>query len=97
MKIEIELPKWTEERVIHVLAGIERVAYKYPWEKSFKVKTGRCSMCGRCCKKIDCEHLEKEPGDNDKWRCSLGTMRPYNCCVSRPRKIKECTVEFKEI
>lgn len=95
MKIELELPDWTEERVIQVLAGIERVAYKLPWS-TFMVKTSRCSMCGECCRIINCEHLVKEPGDNNRWLCKLGTMRPYNCCVARTRKVKTCTIKYRK-
>lgn len=96
MKIELELPDWVNERAIHILAGIERVAYKLPWA-CWMVKTNRCSMCGECCRKIDCPYLEKEPGNNDRWRCSLGTKRSYDCCTSRPKKMKNCTIKFKKV
>ena len=56
MKIELELPEWTDERHIFVVAGEEPVAYRmrtvdaegvvtYRWY----YKTGRCNLCGKCC------------------------------------------------
>ena len=96
MKIELELPDWVAERGLHILAGIERVAYKLPWEEKWSVKTGRCSSCGKCCERIGCRYLDEEPG-GEKFRCSEGVMRPWLCCVSKPRNIPECTVRFEEV
>jgi len=105
-KITIELPQWAwdekgEKRIIHVLAGIERIGYLDPKDGLLRVKTSRCSQCGRCCIKIGCEYLEKEPGMNSKYRCGKamghGLMRPYNCCVSEPRNIPECTSKYKVV
>lgn len=51
MRIELDLPDWVDERNIHIFAGIEEVARKHkdaPWE----IKISRCSMCGRCCRKL---------------------------------------------
>ena len=97
MRIEIDIPEWADERAIHILAGIERVAYKLPWEDKWHVKTGRCSSCGRCCIKLECKYLDEEPGDNDRFRCSEGMMRPFSCCISKPKSIPQCTVEFREV
>ena len=86
MRIELELPEWTEERHIYVMAGIELVAYKYlnqPW----KVKTGRCNMCGKCCSSFrnDSETIINGTcinlvNDGPKRICKLGVNRPWNCC-----------------
>jgi hypothetical protein len=96
MKIELKVPDWAEKRGLHIFAGIERVAYKMPWEEHWHIKTERCSMCGRCCKKVACEYLEKEPGNNTRWLCGKPLMMPYSCLISKPRNVKECKMKFKE-
>lgn len=106
MKIEIEIPDWTDERVIQIFAGMERIAYKYPWEDSFKIKTSRCNQCGKCCENLDSKHffsvingrciyLEREPGNNNKWVCSLNVGRPYTCCIYKSKNILKCTEQYE--
>jgi len=112
-KITVELPDWTEERLIYILAGIELVAYKYP-NKPLMVKTERCDMCGKCCMDLNskhffevvdgkCEHLIKEVGNNKRWLCRLGISRPHSCCgapdlLHSQNKIPDyCSIKYKEI
>lgn len=104
MRIELDLPDWVDERNIHIFAGIEEVARKHkdaPWE----IKISRCSMCGRCCRKLprsfpfrlengSCKYLIKEVGNNDRWLCGLKTQRPHGCGAAQPSSISECTVEY---
>ena len=92
MKIEIEIPDWVgkEKRAIWIMAGIEAVASKMPWEDFWEVKTGRCSSCGRCCKKISCKHLI----DN---QCRFSDCRPFSCCIYKSLNIKECTQKFERV
>jgi hypothetical protein len=104
MKITLDLPDWTHERNIYVMAGIEVVARRHkdgPWE----IKTGRCSMCGACCSKLGpghpfpviegtCIHLAKEVGDNSRWLCSLGDARPFSCSICAPT-VKGCTIRYQ--
>ncbi len=98
MKIEIEIPDFIPDcRIIHILAGMHRIGYIRPNDRRVFVKTSECSQCGRCCQKVNCKDLKKEPGNNDRWRCGTGLMRPYNCCVSEPRNIPECTSRYKEL
>lgn len=106
-QLTINLPDWVEEehRSIYVLAGIELVAYRVPGE-SWKIKIGRCNMCGKCCMNLKkhvfplidgkCVYLQKEPGNNPMWRCGLGIRRPFGCCVGVPQKVPECTEKYKE-
>jgi hypothetical protein len=105
MKIEIEIPDWCDERAIRIMAGIELVAYKMPFEK-WKIKVSRCNMCGKCCMTSNipyplvdgkCIHLKKRPGNNDRWECFLRIQRPFGCCVATPQNIPECTVKYEEI
>lgn len=106
MKIELELPDWVEDKHLFVMAGIEVVAYKHlgePW----KIKTGRCNYCGKCCMNFDendssfkdqvvdghCIHLVNY---GEQWVCDLGSARPWDCStVIRPQNIPECTEEYK--
>ena len=97
MKIQIEIPDWAKTRAIRIMAGIEQVAYKLPWEENWKIKVSRCSGCGACCRKLNCDKLIKEPGDNELYRCKDGTERPFLCCVSEPTTIDKCTSKYKEV
>ena len=106
MKIDLELPAWTDERNIYVMAGLELVARRHkdgPWE----IKTSRCNMCGKCCADLgrghpfpvidgQCVHLKKEPGDNQLWLCGLGENRPFGCSVCAPTD-EFCTIEFETV
>ena len=100
MKIELEVPDWVEDerRAIYILAGIENVAYKMPWENFWHVKVSRCSMCGKCCMRIQCPELKKEPGNDGKWKCGKDAMRPHLCCTGESSDlIPECTSRYKEV
>ena len=105
-KIEIDLPDWADERAVYVMAGVELVAYKLPG-KPLMIKTGRCSQCGRCCKRLNdnfifpvedgrCVHLEKRPAES-KYLCGLGSFRPVGCSIGMARNIPECTEKFEEL
>jgi len=97
MKISFEIPEFIpKERIIHILAGIERIGYILPDGKQF-VKVSQCSSCGKCCMKMKFEDLEKEPGNNDLWRCGKGAMRPFLCCISEPKWNPECTSRYEEV
>lgn len=108
MEVNLILPDWVvdEKRAVYIMAGIELVAYKMPDEK-WLIKTGRCSMCGKCCQGFgedtselcsmvesgDCKYLIS---DGDKRVCSLGSSRPWSCSVAVfTNTIKECTEKFE--
>jgi len=90
VKVELDLPEWTNERHLYLMAGIELVAYKHHGE-DWKMKVSRCSMCGKCCEQTNhgegCEHLK----DN---MCSLGVKRPWVCCISHEITTPGCTEKF---
>jgi len=44
-------------------------------KRSFTLK-GECLRCGRCCARMNCEHLTK---DGDKAACGLGWLMPFGC------------------
>ena len=106
IKIELELPDWVEGKHIYIMAGIELAAYKH-LNKPWKVKTGRCNMCGKCCmnfkrdrdtfpriKDGKCEFLI--PDGKDKKVCGLRFNRPWVCSVAtRPENVPECTEKFE--
>lgn len=106
MRIELELPDWIAERRLTILAGVELVATKVPWEDFWKVKKTRCNRCGQCCMSFKpnsnvtpygvddegkCKALVKEPGEI--WTCSVGTQRPYDCLFD-PIDESECCIEY---
>lgn len=105
MNLNIDLPDWVEEekRAIYIMAGIETVAYKMPGE-NWKVKSVRCSQCGKCCQNFgeqtgelksmvesgNCKYLVS---DGEKLICSLGSSRPFNCSIGTC-VLKECTEKY---
>lgn len=111
MKIEIELPDWTDERNIYVFAGIELAAIKTFRENEFRIKDTRCNSCGKCCMGIDpkahffpvingnCVHLIYEPGTKDKYRCRFGISRPFVCSFYPEDRIGDlpefCCITYK--
>lgn len=96
MKIEIEIPDFVPpERIIFIVAGIEKIGWIEPHSRRVFVKVSRCSRCGKCCAKIGCPDLEDEPGDNDLYRCGKAEMRPLLCSISDPRDIPECTSRYE--
>ena len=103
-KISLELPKWSDERIIHVLAGIEHVAKRD--NGVWYIKKDRCNLCGVCCMNVSegwphgqnpdtghCQHLWFE---GKLWRCLLGTDRPYVCCVSEGEE-GECSITWQKV
>jgi len=63
MKIEIDVPDWAENKRISIFAGNELLAQRDVLsiynpktnkhelhQQPFKIKIGRCSGCGDCCK-----------------------------------------------
>jgi hypothetical protein len=96
IRVELDLPDWCRDSWLYLMKGIELVAYQFPGEP-WKVKTGRCSMCGKCCppnpRKPRCEHLKKVGSVSP---CSLGSERPWSCSVFMPgAKIEGCTEAFE--
>ena len=110
MQITLDLPEWTNQKqTLRIFAGIELVAYKLPDEK-WQVKTSRCNMCGKCCMNfkegrhifplIDgrCIHLTKEAGNNDRWLCKLGLLRPFGCSAGLGKDFSnDCVESFEEV
>jgi len=98
MKIEIEIPDFVPpERIIYIFAGIEKIGWIDPHTRKVHVKVSRCSRCGKCCARIDCPDLEKEPGNGEVYRCARAEMRPFLCCISEPKNIPECTSRYEEM
>src|SRR5512147_158939 len=89
-KITIELPDWTDERHIFIMAGIEMVAYALYAEDVINIKEVRCNFCGECCRNLvtnvepigpDKSCINLEPAINGQAECGLGRLRPFECSV----------------
>jgi len=103
MKVNLDLPKWVEERHIRVFAGIEEVAKKLKG-KHWQVKTSRCNMCGECCKDVS-DNWRFGRATNgwclklvyyaNEYRC--GIDRPFTCCAGDQAGEDYCSVEWKVI
>jgi hypothetical protein len=100
MKIELELPDWATG-TIFIHSDKDLVAYKVPG-KEMKVKKVRCDQCGECCLSVPdgwfswgsdggkCNYVKKV---GDKWICTAGHEKPFNCCTVVTEK--NCTIEWE--
>ena len=106
MKIEVEIPDWSEGRRILIVAGSELAAVKLPHEDFWKVKERRCNRCGECCLDspptpygIDdegkCNKLIK---DDDEWLCTAGMGRTLRCLLD-PNLVgyEACRITHKKV
>lgn len=106
-KSTFEVPEWAAERRILILAGVELLAEKVPWEP-WKVKVDRCNFCGQCCMEFKpnsdqtpfgvddegkCKALIKDRGD---WVCSVMNRKPY-MCLHDPINLPECSITKRVI
>lgn len=110
IKIVLEIPddciEQFEDRNIRVFAGIDLIAEKLRGDK-WKIKTRRCSMCGKCCMDLkedhpfpvidgQCVYLVNPPGYGNKWICGLGVNRPHGCAIGTPNA-DYCTVKYEYV
>ena len=85
------LPKWTDERNIYILAGIEPLIKRDLGK--WHIKTERCNKCGECCRKIKCEHLIFKANE---WLCDHGLNRPFQCCIHEAEP-EICNIKWRKI
>lgn len=107
MKIEIDLPEWCNSRHLFILAGIELVAYKIQGDTTWKVKSGQCNFCGKCCETSSyypfptaedgsCSMLEMIGTEKV---CKLGSDRPTGCSVGvlNTKNDSYCTISYVDV
>lgn len=97
MEINITLPDWADEREVTIFAGVEKIAFKSPTDTTWKVKTTRCSNCGKCCMDTPpngdpCIQLKR---DGDKYFCKIAANRPFACLVGEVI-IPECSIRYED-
>lgn len=105
---EFEIPEWAREKRLMLLAGVELVARKVPWDDFWEVKDNRCTMCGQCCMMFKpnstqtifgvddegkCKALSKE---GDRWECKAGTHKPYSC-LEDSIDLPECSITRRKV
>ena len=110
MKIELDIPddivEDFKDRTIRVFAGIDLVAEKIRGD-NWKIKTNKCSQCGKCCMDLRKEHpfpvvdgrciyLTQPEGYGGKYFCGLGLNRPFGCAISTPTA-DYCKVKYEYI
>lgn len=105
-KITLELPDYTDERRIVIIAGTETV-YKRE-DGTWYRKTARCNFnCGKCCKDVPdnwahgkgkdghCQYLIYEANE---YLCSLGYNTPLACAAGDGVDIvPDCTIVWEKI
>lgn len=83
---EIDLPTWTDERRISIIAGQEPIAFRervvakdktvtYKW----LVKTDRCNLCGKCCMNLREDHIWGVDENGTCIRLVEGSPGEYYC------------------
>lgn len=108
MKIILDLPEWADDQRITILAGMEMIAQKAPWETKWHVKDARCNNCGECCMMLNptdikyavdeegkCEHLYREI--DGRWLCGATYDKPYRCLMDpHPGNAPNCAITYTE-
>nr|BDD45970.1 hypothetical protein 16 [bacterium] len=84
-----EVPDWARERRLDLMAGIERLATYTPFNDELRVKTSRCSMCGKCCERAGCRDMVERAGYPGKVFCGHDPDRPQSCSVAGARVLVE--------
>ena len=106
-KITLELPDWAFESEITIHSWLELVAIIKEDGETW-VKTGRCNMCGECCRGLGEGYKQKEMLDNNgdcKYlkdnKCTLDIWKPFACIMNfhdDPKlKPKRCSEEFVKV
>lgn len=93
-----------KDRVIMIMAGVELVAFKYPHEDEWSVKTVSCNLCGECCMdepnspygNDDEGKCNKLVQYGDTWECGALHERPWTC-LGDPINNPFCCIEYKKI
>lgn len=98
MKIELDLPEWTEERHIRIFAGLEEVARKLHG-KPLEIKVARCSQCGECCKLDECPHLVYSEGHKGFLCKPEGSVyrRPFTCASGDNAGQPHCSIRWEKV
>jgi hypothetical protein len=96
-----------DQRNLWVFAGMEPIAHFDQSTQRWSVKTGRCNLCGGCCRierlAFDwdeasgrCRYLKQEAKTD--WICSLRMDRPFSCSIGDGQgSVAECTVRYSEV
>lgn len=99
-----EIPKWAHERRLTLLAGVELLATKVPWDSFWEVKKERCNRCGQCCMTHPPNSERATPyGTDDEGKCKalfLDQGDIYTCdsiarflsCLKDPIDEPECSI-----
>lgn len=101
MKLEIELPEWTDDLHIWVIAGQEPIYFRIRKKEedgtithTLYRKTSRCSICGKCCRNLNPDHLfVKEDGTCQfledvgagQFECHMPFGMPWGCLTGQGR------------
>ena len=98
----IELPSWTDERRIIVLAGVEEVAHRI--QGIWYIKTSHCQRCGECCKRVP-KHWKHGVSDEGWCKYLKYDGRLYYCdgdfpfgCLAGDDSGKDyCSVKWEKV
>lgn len=109
-RTEFEVPEWARERKLTILAGVESLATKMPWEDFWLIKNDRCAMCGQCCMMFKPDTMQTPYGiddegkckalirEGDKWECGARIRRPYNCLADPSLdEVPECSITHHKV
>jgi len=104
VKVNLELPDWVDENELYIHSWTELVALKRPNGKWY-VKTGRCNMCGDCCRDVSINFPYR--GENGTCiylkdnKCIMDLHKPFSCIMDFHDEPKlrpiNCTETFKEV
>jgi hypothetical protein len=99
-----EVPEWADEKRLILLAGVELLAQKEPWNNYIELKVERCSRCGQCCMTLAPDHERASPyGSDEEGKCkalfldrgdiyTCGRIGDFFGCLKDPLDEPECSI-----
>lgn len=87
MAIKLPIPDWAEGKPITIMAAREPFLIYLPHTGKWYKKTGRCNMCGKCCRDVG----EKFPWRDEAGDCKFLKREVWNFPPYNGKEVFICT------
>ncbi len=98
MKLKNLLPDFADDHASLWIVGGDEILARNNGGRGWEKKVGRCSQCGKCCKK--CPYLKEaspgvfycKPPQEHAWQ-----GKPWGCVHGSGESIEGCTIKYKKV